>query len=297
MSIRVSVVIPVYNAERTIRRAMNSVLEQGFESKEVIAVDDGSTDSSFSILQSYRDKIRIRQQPNGGAAAARNAGARIAVGEYLAFLDADDEWLPNKLGACVDALDGSPQAVVAYSDMMTTDDKTIVSMRGSPSLDHLLSTSFGLFPSAMLVRRQAFQRCENLSKEFVGGGAGFEDTFVALLLREQGEFVHVAQPLVVYHGSPASVLVSKYRRGYAVFRRSVAARYGRRGRGIVSIARHYYAALLFGAAGEALREARIGLALLHFVRATTLSPLHVMKRVVANIRKALRAWGPDGPAP
>jgi glycosyltransferase involved in cell wall biosynthesis len=287
MSIRVSVVIPVYNAERTIGRAINSVLDQDFDSREIIVVDDGSTDSSAAIVEAYGDHVRIFRQANRGAAAARNAGARAAAGEYLAFLDADDEWLPGKLRACVDVLDAAPGAVIAYSDMISSDGTRIVPMRGSPSLDLLLSTGFGFFPSAILVRRHAFERCESVSREFVGAGAGFEDTFAALLLREQGEFVHVPEPLVVYYGSPASVLVTRYRKGYAVFRRLVAARYGRRGRGIVSAARHYYAGLLFGAAGEALREARIGLALLDLVRATTLSPLHIMNRAFANVRRRI----------
>jgi glycosyltransferase involved in cell wall biosynthesis len=287
VALKVSVIIPVYNGERTIARAINSVLNQGFDGLEIIVVDDGSADSSASIVEAYGGQVRTLRQPNRGAAAARHAGANATSGAYLAFLDADDEWLPGKLRACVDALDSSPHAVLAYSDMMSSDGTAIVPMRGSPSLDCLLATSFGLFPSAVLVRRAAFERCEQLLREFVGAGAGFEDTLSALLLREQGEFVHVPESLVVYYGSPASALVSKYRRGYVVFRRLVKARYGSRGRGVLSVARRYYAALLFGAAGEAMREARIGRALLNLIRAMAVSPIVILKRLVGNVG---RAW-------
>jgi glycosyltransferase involved in cell wall biosynthesis len=287
MCVKASVIIPVYNGERTIARAINSVLDQVFDGFEIIVVEDGSTDSSASIIEAYGRQVRMVRQPNRGAAAARNAGAKAASGEYLAFLDADDEWLPGKLRACVDALDSSPHAVLAYSDMMSSEGTAIVPMRGSPSLDCLLATSFGLFPSAMLVRRAAFERCEQPLREFIGAGAGFEDTLYALLLREQGEFVHVPESLVVYYGSPASALASKYRRGYMVFRRLVKARYASRGRRVLSAARRYYAELLFGAAGEAMREAKIGQASLNLIRATAVSPIVILKRLVGNVG---RAW-------
>ena len=278
MAVKVSVIIPVYNAEKTIERAIGSVFHQQFESKEIIAVDDGSKDSSFSVLERYADKIAISWQRNRGAAAARNAGASLAAGDYLAFLDADDEWLPHKLRASVDALDGSPRAVVAYSDVISGDGFKLRPMSGSPSLDYLLSNPFGLFPSATAVRRQAFEKCGGFPEQF--SGAGFEDAFAALLLREQGEFVHIAEPLVVYHGAAASILASKYRRGYRVFRRLVKERYGIRGRGIRLAMRRYYGSLLFGAALESMREKRLASAILNLARATTTSPIHVLGRVL-----------------
>jgi len=98
---RLSVIIPVYNRERTIGRAIQSVLGQTVQDFEIIVVDDHSTDGTRNVLDGFRDP-RIRCLHNGGsqgAAAARNAGITAAGGEYLAFLDSDDEWLPNKLEA------------------------------------------------------------------------------------------------------------------------------------------------------------------------------------------------------
>src|SRR6266849_5630061 len=95
--IQVSAIVPVFNGESTIAAAIDSALNQNFDATEVIVVNDGSTDGTALILRSYGSKIRVIEQSNRGLSAARNAGAAIARGEYLAFLDADDEWLPGKL--------------------------------------------------------------------------------------------------------------------------------------------------------------------------------------------------------
>ena len=90
---KISVVIPVYNAEKTIARCLDSILSQSFSDNEVIAVSDGSTDGSLSILRDYERKeprVRVLKKENGGASSARNAGMREAGGEYLFFVDADD---------------------------------------------------------------------------------------------------------------------------------------------------------------------------------------------------------------
>lgn len=91
-----SVVIPVYNKEKYISNSINSILQQSFGDYEVIAVDDGSTDDSIKVLSSYGDeRIRIVSQKNAGPSAARNHGVRAAKGEWILFLDADDEFLPG----------------------------------------------------------------------------------------------------------------------------------------------------------------------------------------------------------
>jgi glycosyltransferase involved in cell wall biosynthesis len=93
----VSVVMPVYNAERFVAEALDSVLAQEYEPLEVIAVDDCSTDGSAAILQSYEDVRYLRQEENSGASEARNAGIAVAGGEFIAFVDADDIVPPTKL--------------------------------------------------------------------------------------------------------------------------------------------------------------------------------------------------------
>src|SRR5689334_19825269 len=93
----VSVLIPVYNGAQFIREAVDSVLAQRDVTVEVIVIDDGSTDETSRILESYGDSIRVLRQKNGGHVNARNNGAKLAHGEWLAFLDADDMWQPEKL--------------------------------------------------------------------------------------------------------------------------------------------------------------------------------------------------------
>ena len=93
----ISVIIPVYNAEKYLSEAINSVLAQSHTDLEIIAVDDGSTDSSTEILHSYGRQVKAHSQENAGAAAARNAGIAASTGDYISFLDADDYWHPDKL--------------------------------------------------------------------------------------------------------------------------------------------------------------------------------------------------------
>jgi glycosyltransferase involved in cell wall biosynthesis len=108
----VSVVIPVYNGAQTIRRAIDSALGQSWKEREVIVVDDGSTDGTFALLEGYGNRIRAIHQSNCGVALARNAAIEQAKGDYVAFLDADDEWLPEKLEIQVGVLRSMPDVGV-----------------------------------------------------------------------------------------------------------------------------------------------------------------------------------------
>lgn len=97
MTLSVSVIIPTYNYGRFVGEAIESVLAQTLRAREVIVVDDGSTDDTAEVLRRYKGHIQIVRQQNGGVSAACNNGARLATGKLLAFLDADDVWLPRKL--------------------------------------------------------------------------------------------------------------------------------------------------------------------------------------------------------
>ena len=111
-----SVIIPVYNKERYIRKTIQSVLKQTFRDYEIIVVDDGSKDDSFKIVKSMQeDSIVLVQQENSGVAAARNTGIESARGEYIAFLDADDYWHPNYLEVIDDLITRFPQSDIIVS--------------------------------------------------------------------------------------------------------------------------------------------------------------------------------------
>src|SRR5581483_6264857 len=102
----VSVILPVYNGEKYLAAALDSVRAQTHRSFEIIVVDDGSTDGSAAVAARYPE-VKYAYQSNGGISAARNCGIRLAVGDVFALLDADDLWLPDKLERQLAALYGA----------------------------------------------------------------------------------------------------------------------------------------------------------------------------------------------
>src|SRR6201994_3251093 len=114
---RLSVVIPAFNAATTIRAAVRSTLSQTMPVLEVIVVDDGSTDATAEVVAAMEDpRVRLVSRANGGPSAARNAGIAAARGEWVAFLDSDDLWLPRYVETATAALSGAPNPGFAYTD-------------------------------------------------------------------------------------------------------------------------------------------------------------------------------------
>jgi len=130
----VSVIIPAYNVETCLSQAILSALEQVPPPLEVIVINDGSADGTAEVARGFGERIRYLEQPNSGPAAARNAGLSIATGRYLAFLDADDYWLPGFIKATVEFLEDNPEAVAVNAGYCKKDwngnDYT------GPELDH-----------------------------------------------------------------------------------------------------------------------------------------------------------------
>jgi GT2 family glycosyltransferase len=113
----VSVIIPAYNVQSYIAATLQSALNQTFRSFEIIVVDDGSTDDTQVIAQSYRDRgVLVLTQSNSGPAAARNRALSIATGEYIACLDSDDLWEPDYLKTMIDFLGLHPEVSIVFSD-------------------------------------------------------------------------------------------------------------------------------------------------------------------------------------
>src|SRR5574338_867068 len=112
----ISVILPVYNGEKTIQETIESVLQQTFEDFELIIINDGSQDATLHQVSTLSDaRIKVFSYPNAGVSASRNRGIAQAEGEYIAFIDADDLWTPDKLGAQFKTLQTNPQVAVAYS--------------------------------------------------------------------------------------------------------------------------------------------------------------------------------------
>jgi len=109
MTEKISVIIPLYNKSSYIARALNSVLNQTYQNFEIIVVDDGSTDNGAKIVRDFIDpRIRLIEQENRGVSAARNRGVDEAISDFIAFLDADDEWMPHHLETIIRLMDKYP---------------------------------------------------------------------------------------------------------------------------------------------------------------------------------------------
>ena len=113
---KVSVIMPVYNRERCVSKAVESVFAQTYKDYEFIVIDDGSTDGTAALLAAHGDRLQVITQPNRGAYAARNAGLKRVRGEYVAFLDSDDAWRPGRtwrLSTATGAGSAFPQAGIS----------------------------------------------------------------------------------------------------------------------------------------------------------------------------------------
>lgn len=120
--VKVSIIIPVYNGERYVSEAIDSVLNQTYKDFEIIVIDDGSKDDTLNILRMYGEKIRWESQENKGQASAINEGIKMAKGKYIAYLDADDVCLPERLKIQVKYLDEHPDVGLVYADFYQTDE-------------------------------------------------------------------------------------------------------------------------------------------------------------------------------
>lgn len=113
---RVSIVIPAYNCQETIAAAIESCLAQSYPNTEVVVVNDGSTDGTSTVLGQFGSRIRVVSKPNGGLASARNAGARAATGDFIAWMDADDLATPNRVEVQAAVLAAHPDIALVSSD-------------------------------------------------------------------------------------------------------------------------------------------------------------------------------------
>jgi glycosyltransferase involved in cell wall biosynthesis len=161
----VSVIVPVYQGERLILGAVRSALQQTHSALEVWVVDDGSTDKTLERIAAIDDpRLHILRQPNAGTAAARNAALSRARGRYIAFLDADDRWFPEKIEAELAVLEGRPDPAIAYSCHYAVDDAgrllhaaRLRTHRGQV-FDLLIDGEDFLMPSLCLFDRRIFER-------------------------------------------------------------------------------------------------------------------------------------------
>jgi len=214
---RVSVVLPVYNGERTLARTVASVLAQTFTDFELLVVDDGSTDGSRAVLAGFDDpRLRVLGFANAGHSASRNRGIRAARAPLVAFIDADDLWLPGKLERQVAALEARPAAALAYAwtDCIDAADAWVgtgshVRVDG-PAFERLLVRNFLDNGSTPLVRAAALAEAGGFDEALPAA----EDWDLWLRLAWRHEFACVPEVLVLYriHGGTESTNVERMER-------------------------------------------------------------------------------------
>jgi glycosyltransferase involved in cell wall biosynthesis len=235
---RVSVIIAVYNGAATINRALESVFAQTFGDFETVVVNDGSTDETASVLSRHGDRIRVITQPNRGLSAARNVGARASSGEYLAFLDDDDEWMPAKLARSVPILDADPDCALVYTLALKVDPQGLPMPSPearpggseSPTMNEMLAHPWNVVPSQFVVRRDVFERCGGFHERFI---TSCEDLYFLLNAREHGQFRCVPEPLLRKETRPLYPKALEREPECDLFVELVRARYGSSADGLI----------------------------------------------------------------
>lgn len=206
----VSVIIPVYNGEKYLKEAVESVLAQTFQDWELIIVDDFSKDSTRKIikdLEAKNERIHsIFLNENSGAPAhPKNVGMGIAKGEYIAYLDQDDEWLPEKLEKQVAVFENNPQVEFLTCEALIVDKSgKIINRRIIPNIPEngelfpaILCTNFMFSNSSLLIRREVIEQCGPRDESPEIGGA--EDTEYQLRVAVAGYHFHIIhEPLYKY---------------------------------------------------------------------------------------------------
>ena len=207
----ITVVIPCFNAERTLPRTLASVRAQTYQPIEIIAVDDASRDGTLEVLREHEPNgVRVLAQArNGGAPAARNAAIKIAAGEFLAFIDADDEWYPDKLERQFQAIaDRCEMTMVGCRCEMQRSDSVRIPVNpdrapptGKEAWRALLHHSF-FVPSTVMARTAVVRRIGGFDMRF---RAGEDDQDICIRLALEGEVGFVDAVLVTMHEVPDSL--------------------------------------------------------------------------------------------
>ena len=214
----VAVVIPAYNAEEYVGRAIESVLEQSRPAEEVMVVDDGSTDGTAAVVDGYAPKVRLIKQSNAGASGARNTGIKAAQSEWIGFLDADDEWLPEKLKVQMAHLRRNSDLVWTHGDYFKSVSREVPLQpaRDMNRAEALLGgkeyfnsyfegflSGFYAWTGTILVRREALIK----AGMFRAGQLRAQDTDMWFRIAYKWPAIgFISQPLAVYHAQiPKSI--------------------------------------------------------------------------------------------
>lgn len=214
----VSVIIPTYNRAMLVTRAVESALSQTCPPFEVIIVDDGSTDETLSVLARYGSRIKPISIIHGGhPGISRNAGVRAATGEYIAFLDDDDEWLPTKLEEQITAMENVPDASYVSTNafrQLPTGERglyfpTATALSG-PLLSEILQENF-IITSTMMVKKKILEQTGDFNEQVWSRGIEDYDLWLRIAASSQG--ILLPEALAVYYDA----LFTSIRKSHILF--------------------------------------------------------------------------------
>jgi glycosyltransferase involved in cell wall biosynthesis len=278
---RVSVVVPVYNRGKYIHETISSVLAQTFRDFEVIAIDDGSKDESRAVLDSFGTAIRLLEHPgrsNRGQSASINVGLQAARGEFIAILDSDDVWLPEKLATQVKFMDAHPEVGLVYGNGWAIDEsgrrRYVIygpEHREDSQASRVLMDCYFFLPTNSLVRG-AVMRKAGLFDESLRAA---QDHDMAIRIAEITRLAYINEQMFYYrrHGDSISVKSAdrRWRNGFLILDKAAA-----RHPYPASVIRKRKAVLHFRLGQVEVKSRHFVSALSHFVLAGLLDPMRAV---------------------
>jgi glycosyltransferase involved in cell wall biosynthesis len=293
----VSVIIPNYNYGRFLREAIDSALGQTHPPHEVIVIDDGSTDESREILESYGMRIRVHYQQNEGVGAARNKGAEMATGEVLAFLDADDLWAPAKIEKQLADLESKPNVGLVHCGLQYIDengrqgDEYLVGREGEVAEDLLrfepvISGPGGtsLIPRSVFLGVGGYDTNKDLHPS--------EDWELSYRIATKYRFAFVPEPLLFYrqHGSGGHTNIPRMERAMLIA-------YGKAfadcSEDIRRIRRECYGNFYMVLAGSYFHSGNVIKSITSVIRGLVYHPANISRLLGFPFRAARRVLRPD----
>jgi len=289
----VSVVVPAFNAAKTIHETLQSISQQTYRALDVVVVDDGSIDETAAIVRSHSmsdPRFRIVSKPNGGVASARNEGIKASKGAFIAFIDADDLWHPTKIEKQLTSLiSGGPDTALVYSPFRLIDADGNV--RASPHkygvsgwviYRHFYTNLVGN-GSALLIRKTVLEELGGFDSWLRHEGAeGCEDLLLQLRIAARYRFGEVSEYLVGYRKRPDSMssnTIQMIRSGVLAVNQALSECRDVPGLSALAMLRRYELLRI----KSNLREGRLAESLRDFARELAISPLFVMGALWAEI--------------
>jgi glycosyltransferase involved in cell wall biosynthesis len=223
---KISVIIPTFNRAQFVKKAINSVLNQTFQDVEIVVVDDGSTDNTKDIINSYGEQVRYIYQENKGAASSRNTGIEASKGEYIAFLDSDDYYTAENLQKKLSFLESNSKIGWVYSDWQLIDDKSNYLDKGSLRFNYFNKKLSGEIFEELFYKRNFIATDTVVIRRSVLEDIGFFDPTIPsqeeydLWLRVSARYpvCYINEPLVIVtiHPDSLSTDFSKWAYGNAL---------------------------------------------------------------------------------